>query len=461
MLQLRCFILLFFTGPILCLTAKSQSSHIFWKDDSLLRKKYFDQSMQKKQALIAAVPKLYAKDYKEIYDHQFGEIQDLWTGTRAVTFPDVNNYLQSIVREIVAANPEIQKTDARVVFTRDGWPNAVSMGDGSIAINGGLFVFLHNEAELAFVICHELSHYYLDHTNKSIKRIVDHYNSEDFKKEMKRLSKQEYGAGKEIDELMKRLAFGSRRHGRENEKEADRQAFLFLKNTGYDCNGIISCLRLLNEVDDSSIYKPLIPEAVFNFDEYPFKRKWVQKESVLFGAMTGDDLSPFTTQEKDSLKTHPDCVERIFLLQDSVKKIKAGRKFLVDEHFFYRIRKDFFAEITEQEFKNDNLTHNLYNNLLMLQNDEYTSLAVYSVVRDLNILFQRQKNHKLGDIEKETRGYPADYNLLLRIIDRLRLDEIAAINYFFCKKYESQMVGYEGFAEEKRKAQKNFSQLSN
>src|SRR5215218_2902598 len=210
MLQLRCFILLLFTGLILVATAQTQNAHIFWKDDTLLRRKYFDESMQKRQALIAAIPTLYAKDYKKIYNNQFGEIGNLWNSTRPVTTPEVNNYLQSIVKKIVSANSEIQQTDARIVFTRDAWPNAVSMGDGSIAINGGLFIFLKNEAELAFVICHELSHYYLDHTNKSIKKMVELYNSEDFKKEMKRISKHEYGAGRQIDELMKRTAFGSR-----------------------------------------------------------------------------------------------------------------------------------------------------------------------------------------------------------------------------------------------------------
>ena len=204
MLRLKSFILLLFS--FLYYSAHSQTSYSFWKDDEILRKKFLDESVRKKQALLDVSPKQYAKDYKEIYDHQFGEIEDMWKGTRTVTSPEINNYLQSIVKKIIAANPDLQKTDARIVFTRDNWPNAVSMGDGSIAINGGLFIFLNNEAELAFVICHELSHYYLDHTNKTIKKIVELCNSDDFKKEVKRISKQEYGAGKGLQETTARLA---------------------------------------------------------------------------------------------------------------------------------------------------------------------------------------------------------------------------------------------------------------
>lgn len=440
---------------VISIAAQSQNSYAFWKDDDSLRRKYQEESNQKKQSLLSSLPSQHAKDYKVIYELEFDEIRDLWSGTRAVTAPDVNGYLQSIVKKITDANPQLQNTDARVVFTRDDWPNAASLGDGSIAINGGLFIYLSDEAELAFIICHELSHYYLDHTNKHIKKIVELYNSEDFTKEVKRLSKQEYGSGKEFDELMKKMTFGSRRHSREDEAEADRQAFLFLKNTGYDLNGIINCLQLLDEVDDSSIYKPFAPAATFNFDEYPFKQKWIQKESVLFGAMTGDD-SPLTTRERDSLKTHPDCAIRISLLSDSVRNIPAGRKFLVNEKYFYQLKREFFPEITEQEFSNNNLTRNLYYSLLMLQGRDYTSLAVYSIARDLNILFQKQKDHTLADIEKETRTFPADYNLLLRMIDRWRLDEIASINYYFCRKYAAQMNGYNGFADEEKKAGRNF-----
>lgn len=454
MLRSKCFILLIFF-PILSIVANSQNSYAFWKDDVSLRRKYQEETNQKKQSVLSSLPEQHARDYKAIYELEFDQISDLWSGTRAVTAPDVNGYLQSIVKKITDANPQLQNTDARVVFTRDDWPNAASLGDGSIAINGGLFIFLSDEAELAFIICHELSHYYLDHTNKHIKKIVELYNSEDFTKEVKRLSKQEYGSGKEFDELMKKMTFGSRRHSREDEAQADRQAFLFLKNTGYDLNGIINCLQLLDEVDDSSIYKPFAPAATFNFDEYPFKQKWIQKESVLFGAMTGED-SPLTKRERDSLKTHPDCAIRISLLQDSVQKIPPGKGFLVNENFFNQLKREFFPEITQQEFRNDNLTRNLYYSLLMLQGGDYTSLAVYSIARDLNILFQKQKDHTLADIEKETRTFPADYNLLLRMIDRWRLDEIASINYYFCRKYAAQMNRYNGFADEEKKAQTNF-----
>ena len=138
---------------------------------------------------------------------------------------------------------------------------------------------------------------------------------------MKRLSKQEYGAGQQLDEMIKKLEFGNRRHRRENETKADRYAFMFMKNTGFDCNGIKTCLQLLDKVDDSLLYKSIDPGLIFNFSSYPFKKKWIQNESAIFSQMSNDN-SPLTKKERDSLRTHPDCAVRISFLEDSILRTR-------------------------------------------------------------------------------------------------------------------------------------------
>jgi len=343
----------------------------------------------------------------------------------------------------------------RVIFSRDWWPNAYSLGEGTITVNAGLVIFLDNEAQLVFVLCHELSHYYLQHTPKAIKKYVETINSEAFKNEIKRLSKEQYRVNQQLNELIKSLAFDSRRHSRSNEAEADLQAFNFMKKTGYDCNAIRTSLELLDKIDDSSLYKHLDLEHVFNFSDYPFKKKWIQKESAIFSQLD-ENGSPLTQEQKDSLKTHPDCSKRILLLTDSLEKARStGKKFLVDEKVFNELKKDFFAEIIEQCYRNDNLSRNLYYSLLLLQGNENIPMAVYSVARCLNRIYENQKNHTLGlMIDLENKAFTGDYNLLLRILSRLRLDEIAALNYYFCRQYDEQMKDYPDFIKEMKKIQK-------
>jgi Peptidase family M48 len=431
-----------------------QPVYVFQKDDSLLKKNYYEQSLKKKSDLLASIGKDNAADYKKIYEDQFKQIGDLWQSSRPVTSPGAHEYLQSIVQKIIAANRELNGTDARIVFTRDSWPNAYSMVDGSIAVNAGLMIFLDNEAELVYIICHELAHYYLGHMQKTVKKYVETINSDTYKAEVKRLSKEAYRVNQQVEKLTKSVVFDIRRHSRENEAEADRQAFKFMKNTGYDCSAIKTALLSLDKIDDSLIYKPLVLEEVFNFSDYPFKKKWIKNESVIFGQLNEDDSS-LTLKEKDSLKTHPDCMIRVSLLEDSLKNFAGGKLFLVDEKEFNRLKKDFFMEMTEECYREKNLSLNLYYSLLLLQANENIPMAVYSVARCLNQVYENQKNHSVGNLlNRESRTLPENYNLLLRMLDRLRLDEIAALNYYFCQQHQSQMKGYAGFKEEMNKAVK-------
>lgn len=435
---------------------QSQVVYAFQQDDTLLKKTYYDQVMKIRDNLVNSLDKKKAesKDYKDIYEQQYKEIGALIKSNRTITEAATHKYLQAFVQKIINANPELAALQLRVVLTRDWWANASSMGDGTIAFNAGLLMLLNNEAEMAFVLCHELAHYYLDHSNKRIKKSVETLNSEAFKAEVKRIEKEEYRAGAQMEVLMKKMAFDFRRHSRDNETEADHYAFRFFKNTGFDGNSIITCLQLLDKIDDSLMHKPVSLPVIFQSNDYPFKQKWIQKASAIFSQMGKDD-GPLTQREKDSLKTHPDCVHRISLLKDSVALLPAGKKFLVDEPTFRLLQKELPVEVVEYNYKAGNIDRQLYLAMILLQEQKHVPVAIYSIARSLNDLYIAQRDHTLGTLaRKESRFYDEDYNLLLRMIDRLKLDEIANLSYQFCLKHKEKMAGYKAFEEELERAKR-------
>lgn len=382
----------------------------------------------------------------------FDVVGDFLISTRSVTVPAADNYIKSVAAKIITANPELKELDTRIVFSRDLAPNAYSIGDGTIAFNAGLFIYLTNEAEMAFILSHELAHYYLEHSQKKINKLVKLQNSDSLKKELKRLAKQEYGVGAQVEKMAKALVFDIHRHSREYEAEADRVGLKFLKNTGYNGNGFITTMKLLDRIDDTTMFAPLNLQKALNFPEYPFKERWIKKESAIFGAMNPDESSGLTQKERDSLKTHPDCLKRIALLQDSALKIM-GKNFQVDEKLFNDLKQEFIPEIAEEVYKSGNISFNLYLSLQMLQEGKHIPLAAYSIARDLNLIYKRQKEHELGlIIDSENRRFSEGYNLLLRMLRRLRLPEIAELNTNFCLLYEGQMKNYAGFEEEMKKA---------
>lgn len=447
------FILFCGLAPFFC--AAQSPVYAFQKDDTLLKRKLFTAAETKNKTLISALGKENRDDYKKAFESQLSMVKDLLLTSRTVTAEKAYNYINAVVQRIIRTNPELNGLDLRVVFSRDLWPNAYSIGDGTIAFNAGLFVYLRNEAEMAFILGHELAHYYLDHSGKKLRKYVEKVNSEEFKKEIKRLEKQEYQVMAQYEKLVKTIAFDIRRHSRDNEAEADKVGLRFLKNAGYTGEAFITTMQLLDKVDDTSFFHAPDLKTLFSFPGYPFRERWIKKESAIFGAMNPEDASELTKKERDSLKTHPDCSKRIALLQDSARQIK-GTDFMVDEKTFNQLKDEFLQEVIEECFTEGNISRNLYYNLQQLQEGRNTPLAIYSIVRGLNLLYEQQKEHTLGlSVDSENRQYPETYNLLLRMLNRIRLEEIADLAFHFCAKYGEQMKDYSGFAEEWSKARKH------
>jgi hypothetical protein len=162
-----CFIFL----QLIALTSSAQRELFsFQKDDTAIKGNLYREALADKNNLIKSLGKEYRNDYKEWYESRFETAGDLLKSKTFISEPAAHKYLQGLLQKIVAANPELKDLKIRMVFTREGWANAFSIGEGTLALNAGLFIHLDNEAQLVFVLCHEVSHLYLDHSNKEIKK---------------------------------------------------------------------------------------------------------------------------------------------------------------------------------------------------------------------------------------------------------------------------------------------------
>src|SRR5690606_22795155 len=121
-----------------------------------------------------------------------------------------------------------------------------------------------------------------------------------------------YKVNEQLDKLALKFVSGTRRHRRDHEAEADRLALQWLRETGYDLHAIKTTLQLLDAIDDSThlVTEPITSQ--FHFDQYPFRSRWIKKDSKIFGGVKLEDENSWAN--KDSLKTHPDCSKRIELL---------------------------------------------------------------------------------------------------------------------------------------------------
>ena len=403
-------------------------------------------SMEKQYQLdIASLPSENKKDLLKIYKQRWDNIQQKFDKNEIYTNLQAQQYLDALVAEIVKANPLLQNKSFKCYFSRSGIPNAEYLGEGLILFNMGLFSRLKNESQAAFVLCHELSHFYLKHSENSIQKYVSTINSKEVQKQLRDIKKSEYGKREELEKLLKGVTFDSRRHGRDHESGADSMATEFMRNTRFDIAESLSTLALLDSIDTDTLKTDVALQKMFNFKEYPFQEKWIAKEEGLLGGhakLTQDESIA------DSLKTHPDCKKRIHILEPMVLKyrIASSLKNPVNPEKFKALANTFRYEVIEYAFASDNYTKSLQYTLELLQSNFSDPYLITQVGKIFNSLYDAQKNHKLSKVtELPAPFFEPNYNLLLQFVQNLFREDYAAISYHFLNQYASQIKNYPPF----------------
>ena len=140
-----------------------------------------------------------------------------------------NEKLTQLVKNIQANNPDYDFSKINILLGRSAIPNAYSVGEGTIVINIGLLSQLKNMDQIAFVVCHELAHFYLNHGNINLLKLKKEitYLKTDFKKTDLLL----YNRNQEKINILIKHKYIKMSQSRNNEFEADSLGFSIYKKS--------------------------------------------------------------------------------------------------------------------------------------------------------------------------------------------------------------------------------------
>ena len=449
--------LLFLCLNVFVANAQQPASYLPIKDDYLqldLIKKAIKDNYIKDSISIKGENKKYIIQF---YRERFEFINKMFTDKELIYNEEVHTYLTAIVNEILKNNQELKTLGTHFLFSRAYWPNAFSTGEGTIVFNIGLFIKLENESQVAFALCHELAHLYLKHSNKAIEHYINTLYSDDFQAKLKALKKQEYEKNKELNKLEKGFVFSSRSHGRQHESEADSIGISFMKNTRFVISESISCLRILDDIDKDTYNTEQGLRTVFNFTDYPFQNRWLLKEESFFG-ITADIKA--VDKEEDSLKTHPDCKVRMSKLSPEVEKINSNmsEKNVVDGAEFKKLQQLFAMETLPFCYISKRISRCLYLAMELYKKDSTNAYTITTIGKCFNALYENQKNHTLNNIVSlPSPTGEKNYNTLLEFIQKLNMQDMAGIGYFFLKKHEAVFGADKEFASTFNQSKKNLN----
>ena len=275
---------------------------------------------------VLACPAIYTKKetqkkYKEIWDSRTAFIVDAINDNHFIQQPDLQQYIFKILKDIAVANPTLVKNAPFLLIDRSSSVNAYALGNNIIAVNLGLLSFVQSREEMALVLAHEMSHNILLHCENSMKEKAELLTSEEYINNVNAILESKYERYSRLKKIIEGYSFGSARHNRYHEGEADSLAVVLLKNANITFNPAfflrLDSADLVYKTPLKSEIKTYLQDLNFTADD-----AWLRKG----GKGLSNRKYSFTQEEiSDSLKTHPECKKRYEKLL-SQSNYTAGQK---------------------------------------------------------------------------------------------------------------------------------------
>jgi len=214
-----------------------------------LKKEYIANIEEIEKNIIKQYTGDYKSEFKEYYQDRAENMVYLAENENFIFDELIFGYLNRLKNKIDKANPSVDLSSVQIVISRNSWPNAFSVGDGTIAFHVAIFPFFDNEDQFVYIMCHEIAHYLLNHSDNKLKNSLDLENSKAYKKEVKKIKKSTFNQYTQAKELLTNNLYSQRSHSRENEIEADTYGLELYLNTSYNPNESMGALEKLGEMN--------------------------------------------------------------------------------------------------------------------------------------------------------------------------------------------------------------------
>ncbi len=371
----------------------------------------------------------YKKHYKAIKDDACEEIADLVKYTSLLDTV-INPYMQRIFQSLVKANAV---PNSRLVVTRSYIDNAFASGDGTIFLNVGLLRGLENDAQVAFVISHELSHGILNHVQNNITTYLNSIYDKDLQEEYNKIIKKGYNKNKRVKALLMKVSVNNLYHQRNQESAADSMAFYLMKAAGYDPAQAYDALKLFDN-------NHWVSNGIFEKQSAFFQCKEGWQNFTVDASSTSIFQVKNEVDTSDSLKTHPDCRVRMAAIRKLLLSI--GRDTAVSaaapDNAFLKIKQASGYESIQSMYDYEYFDHSLFNSLnQIILEPESPYLRSMALLNLLQLKYHMQR-HQYAEMVSNTGDHNTkELNQFLSFLNSLNVSDFKLLAASFEKSYPS------------------------
>lgn len=297
-----------------------------------------------------------------------------------VLFNDpVSAYINRVADYLLRDEPQL-RSELQFYAVKSTAVNAFTTQQGIIFVNIGLLAKLENEAQLAFVLSHEIQHYRKKHT-------VDQYL--EIKKIQK--GKGDY-AGLSFDEKL----LESSNYSKSNETEADLEGLKLFLTSAYSRAAPDEICGILSEA-----WRPI--------EEMPYDGSNIELATFqLPESYFCDSLTPVELEEDydDELFSHPNIASRREAIADALEEMgdsETGTPYIFGPEAFQEIQKTCRYEMAWLYLESFGYEHALYHTAILQRDDPNSFFLKKVVVRALYGLakYRNEGNFKEVHVDSE------------------------------------------------------------
>lgn len=331
----------------------------------------------------------------------------------------ISNYVNKVAAVILKDSLKLKEKLNFIVVKNYNY-NAYSNNNGFIFINMGLISKLKSEAELAYILAHEIAHFVLNHPIEHHMETLQVFDSRGRFRYKNNISK--------IDRL------GERK--REKEFEADSLALVMIKNSPYSNAVAISTLQNLHF-------------ATVPFDNIAFDKGFFNAGSLVVPTCYFLDSCAGFSEIKDTYDenySHPNILKRINKVKNALLEsdMDNGVLFHHSESDFNYIREVARFETLYLKVRDKRFGIALYDAYLLSRqypNNRFIELSVAKSLYGLTKFRNEDKFFYVAEPYEKVEGESQQLHYFLRQLNRKQLNVIA-FNYVnnLKKKYPAESV---------------------
>lgn len=330
----------------------------------------------------------------------------------------LNAYVDNIANEILKHQPELQNKFSFFIL-RVPYVNAFALDPGIILVTTGLLAKIENDAQLAFILCHEMVHIIKNHN-------IDLFLTQKRLKKEKKDKNEKFSSN--IDTRIYKYHFRSR----ENENEADKLGMeMLLSKTDFEVNiseGIFHVLKYG--------HMPLAEKVgfikQFETDSFQFPQR-VVLEKILPVVKNNED--------SDTLSTHPNIEARTLALKQTAKAFESNSRklFFTNQQDFENMRQLARFEMVHYQMINHDYVNAAYNAWIMLEDEPQNIFLQNAIATALYGITKYKNSGYAAEIIPNYREQEGQIQEVFYFFQRLNRNEmpIVALRYVWNLKKEN------------------------